>query len=465
MQKDIITGGYRAVYHSQLSKALSGMESPEFFSIGMKNRHFSGNSESYRIITGSAADKAIQQSDARLYDRGHCFGRGLVEGNLATLGISSSSKIWSNKHCNILELTTWLEDLANKICSSVEGKTNCNLDILSTGEPLGVIGSTPFASIWPAEVYERNIKYTYMAHNYAPLEASPSELTPTEGNLSDLDIEILESNESVIHLKIFNEEFNCNYTFVANSNDTFIPAQNSTGALYIYTEDGNISITDYLDYNPINFFMSDMSRIQGNCLYKGQQDIPPIEENIFKVIDWESHDVNIQKEKPANSTGVSLFEWTESYLNNHGYCCIFNDDGAGEVADYIAVKCSENSLLIDFYHCKASHDSSPGYRIDEMYEVCGQAVKSSFWAKSKQLTKQIQHRMTLKNPHFVLGSFELFDQKLNRNRPAPPEFRIFIVQPGCANSQRSRQINELLAATKSYLHAGGIKEFGAFVSN
>jgi hypothetical protein len=55
----------------RLNRALNNLDTPEFFNVGMRNRVASSTTESYRIITGSNADKAINRSDGRLYHRGH----------------------------------------------------------------------------------------------------------------------------------------------------------------------------------------------------------------------------------------------------------------------------------------------------------------------------------------------------------------------------------------------------------
>ena len=77
----------------RLNRALSDLEVPEFFNVGMRNRVVSNTMESYRIITGSNADKAILPSDGRLYHPGHIFGRASDNGNPVTIGLSSASKI------------------------------------------------------------------------------------------------------------------------------------------------------------------------------------------------------------------------------------------------------------------------------------------------------------------------------------------------------------------------------------
>ena len=53
--------------------------------------------------------------------------------------------------------------------------------------------------------------------------------------------------------------------------------------------------------------------------------------------------------------------------------------GAGEAADVVAMKLEGDRLLIDLFHCKYAHAGEPAARIDDLYEVCGQAQKNGFW--------------------------------------------------------------------------------------
>ena len=42
------------------------------------------------------------------------------------------------------------------------------------------------------------------------------------------------------------------------------------------------------------------------------------------------------------------------------------------------------SIDVELYHCKYSHESTPGQRISDLYEVCGQAQKSISWMFSSE---------------------------------------------------------------------------------
>ena len=87
----VALGAPRRLAPMELNRVLRGWQDAQFFSIGMRKR--SGREESYRMMSGPAADKAIQKSDGRFYDHGHCYGKGLEEGTQSTLGFSSASKV------------------------------------------------------------------------------------------------------------------------------------------------------------------------------------------------------------------------------------------------------------------------------------------------------------------------------------------------------------------------------------
>lgn len=124
-------GDCRLLSLNRINRVLAGIANPEFFSVGMKCSVQNSNTESYRMIAGPNAHKAISPTDGRLYHRGHVFGKGESEpGDQVTIGYSSSSKVWSNQTGRIAELIAWCEELATKLNSNVIVRTNTELDHL-----------------------------------------------------------------------------------------------------------------------------------------------------------------------------------------------------------------------------------------------------------------------------------------------------------------------------------------------
>lgn len=151
------TANPRPLPLSRLNRALLDLTAPEFFNVGMRNRVASNTIESYRISAGPSAGKSVLKSDAKLYHRGHAFGRALENGEAVTIGLSSASKVWSNKSSKLPEFIEWCRNLATKIRSDRIPITNSGLDYLDAGEELEELPEDIIAVDWPVEVYKNPI--------------------------------------------------------------------------------------------------------------------------------------------------------------------------------------------------------------------------------------------------------------------------------------------------------------------
>lgn len=139
------------------------------------------------------------------------------------------------------------------------------------------------------------------------------------------------------------------------------------------------------------------------------------------------------------------------------YDIIFDDDGAGEVADVVALKRSGRTLMVDPFHCKYSAASTPGSRVEDLYEVCGQAQKSVRWAERfdellQHLRRREADRQRRAGPsRFEQGSMATLLGLIGQWREMCPEFSVTIVQPGYSRAWAAKAHLELFAATESYL--------------
>src|SRR5581483_8219391 len=91
-------------------------------------------------------------------------------------------------------------------------------------------------------------------------------------------------------------------------------------------------------------------------------------------------------------------------LMTKDYAIIMDDDGKGEIADIVAIRVDGDpaapaSLEVELYHCKYSRDTAPGRRIEDLYEVCGQAQKSVAWASSPEKRVDIFTHLLRREAH------------------------------------------------------------------
>ena len=58
---------------------------------------------------------------------------------------------------------------------------------------------------------------------------------------------------------------------------------------------------------------------------------------------------------------------------------IIDDDNSGESADIVSIEETAETITIYLWHCKFAGGETAGERVDDLYEVCGQAEKSVKW--------------------------------------------------------------------------------------
>jgi hypothetical protein len=117
------------------------------------------------------------------------------------------------------------------------------------------------------------------------------------------------------------------------------------------------------------------------------------------------------------------------------------------------------------FHCKASGEPQAGNRVNDLYEVCGQAVKSSVWIRTEHLLARLRHRTTLPSvTGYIRGDDDTAARILALQARQQTQFEIYIVQPSVMKDERHANISNLLAATRDYLLQGGIESFGVIGS-
>lgn len=444
----------------RVNRALNGVEAPEFFNVGMRNRVASNTTESYRIVTGSNADKVIGRSDARLYHRGHAFGRGSDDGESVTIGLSSASKIWSNKAAKLPELIAWCEKLARRISSDRVPVTGSGLDLLDTGEEIEALPQTIMAVGWPNTVYRQPATLRYA----------------TEGadrtvQLLDLDLTIDEaasSDDAVVIVLSDDEGFEFKATFSFETDRYIEPLSQDQPNAVILREHEETPLVNFLNGELPLFYTADLSLIDGPSLLRAPaHDLPPFNPAMIEVFDWDAHNVDIGREFGAGGRGrISVHACLEAELAASTNAVVYYDHGSGEIADFIAVEQADGRLVIRFYHCKGAGGAAPGHRVGDVYELAGQAVKSVVWALKQRVLTNIRRRFGLRKggARFIRGDIDLLERLLTEAAAALIDFEFIAVQPGLRKAGLPAELGNVLAAASDHLVRGNFRALKVMAS-
>ncbi|EKD55596.1 MAG: hypothetical protein ACD_59C00110G0001 [uncultured bacterium] len=440
---------YKILPLYKINRVLRDLQEANFFNIGMKNRVLNDNTESYRIIAGSSAQDAINVSDGNLYNRGHVFSSAIDNGDKTTLGYSSASKVWSNNSCQIPELIEWCQKLARKITSKNTVTTNSGLDIIKVGEEiinfpkdLGII-----AVDWSEEIYNK----------VSPpmIIFGSNSKNPISDQLFNVELKIDRnySNQKQVRIIFKLKDLEYLVEFSLNTKH-FYTAVSEANSVIVKNSKDEFSLVEYLNNNPLNIYLSDFSRINGSEIFKtDSNELKDIDPNIITAIDWSNYGVDITNEVSSNPTylQISIHDYFKEKFRNENHSVVIYDHRSGEIADFIIINELNDNIKISLYHCKGSSDKSPGNRVEDVYEICGQTVKSRIWIKSKgELFEKIRKRISA-GSELIKGNFKILSDIQNHMATKQVNYEIILVQPGITKSGLSKSVSSILASAHDYI--------------
>jgi superfamily II DNA or RNA helicase len=449
-------GGGNAVLipGARIHRVLTGLQNPDFFSVGLKNTVQNSNTESYQIKAGPSAQNAISPTDGLLYQRGHIFGRGFnQDGEAVTIGYSSSSKVWSNCSARIGELIEWCQQLAVKLLTKGPVLTGTPLDTLEAGEEIEQLPDGLIGVGWPDNVFK----------DFPKIKITTGD-RKTESQLLDveLSIDFEESSTDLWTIIVAHEALHepARMTFAFQDGRPTYKWVGPEPAINLIRSGEEIPLIYYLTNYNLAFYLDDFSRIDGATILRNKKGSKlTIHADRLQKLEWSSANIDIELEFSQGGMNftkpTTVQEFLGQNLINSAVPVVFYDHGSGEMADFLAFgEGPQNSVLVQLYHCKGSGGPAPGDRVNDAYEVCGQVVKCLVWLKKRQaLRNRITHREQSTNgkSRYVKGTRGDLLRLLSDDTPKKLNFEIILVQPGISIGAISEKIGCILGAASDYV--------------
>lgn len=227
-------------------------------------------------------------------------------------------------------------------------------------------------------------------------------------------------------------------------------------------------IVDYLNDNPLNLMLDDWSRVCGDEHFPAPAEpYNPFDVQQIRAIDWQGGGVDIRVEYADNrgrvlNNSIQLFLARQLDLVENAV--VYWDHGSGEAADFIVLRpAAHDGVDVTLYHCKGAGGAQPGNRVDDVYEVCAQAVKSMIWCDLPRLVDRSLDRMRRgKGVGRLVRGDEARMLELATRRPV--KFGMVVVQPGISRGNLEPRLAEVLAASSYYLVRGGHQQLEVWAS-
>ncbi|WP_373004354.1 DEAD/DEAH box helicase [Sulfurimonas sp.] len=410
-----------------------------------------GKSLSYTMHTGDDVPKALSPSQLINKIKSNIFGVGYEDGEKISMGCSYKGRVWSMKNGNLKEFNDWCKYVGDKILNPLINIDDILVGAIITKRVESRPEKMPYSIEWNENILkDRNEETVFIVYDGQEYE------------FSIIDINLFEANENgnIKFVITCNDDVNILYELkITSDNFSIEPVRRPAEIKFGNTSP--ISLSNYLyEYTPIIRFV-DGSWLEGNEFAEYKFDGSAYSRENIIVKDWTDVNIKVESQKLTRIDTSIQYKMIQDLMSRDHYNIVFDDDSSGEAADIVTLKVNDEDSKIDIelYHLKYSQEDSPGARIADLYEVCGQAQKSIFWrakgayALCKHLISREAKRISkTETTRFQFGTME--DLQIIKDKSKKKyrcDFKIFIVQPGLSKSKASEVQLELLAVTENYL--------------
>lgn len=435
-------------------KALHNIKRIKLQNVGLKL--FLGKDIRYRMSVGSDIGEALPLTEKQRSQKAYIVGAGYEGGNPVNIGCSYKGRIWTKLQGNIKNLKDWCinvgEKLINPNIDANEVLKECLVPTMISEMPKMV----PISVDWDYEIYrdaETKCEFKYgKSSSY---------------NLGEVELSIEKYNiGSEINIALKSDIFTIpiRYT-VFERTESGLPYPDykfellSDEKVEVHYGTKKYSLVQFLEIYKPTIWFADGSVLTGNEYVQLKHAINLYSQELLIPYDWSKTDIakESQQVKPIRTDSIQ-YQFIEK-LKKDDYHIIYDDDGSGEIADVLTIKEEDHTIKIQMYHLKYAKGGNVSNDIGNLYEVCGQAQKSTQW-KYKDgkeffnhlLRRKVKHHNKSSCSRIVKGSEEELEiLKDKAKKRIPMSFEIFIVQPSISKRNVTEDILNLLGVTENYI--------------
>lgn len=436
----------------QIRKVLNGMTEQEFYSVGIRSNSPTATAESYRIVAGSSADRGVRDTDAANFSQGHFMGRGQVNGEIEVIGASAGGRVWSNGKLSIPDILNWMNALHARITAAQVVIGRSGLDLLPFGETLESLPASTCMTDWPKSAYRDN----------------PMVLIGDGGDTFRtcvLDLEIgdivVSADGSALTFRIGESGYQQRIRYRLSQSPHYMLLADEPRMRVSATEGQYESVEDWLEDNGLVFYTKELDSFSGSTLQRRRASVGLRAESLI-VRDWTTCEVQIEFDigDPTRMTVQRFLQ--EDLISQANSAFIVYDHRSGEAADFIvAQELPSHRLSISLYHCKGAGGPISGERVDDVYELAGQAVKSGRFQRKDDLVRHIERRTQIRpnrgHSPFLVGNREDALALIRRYDPIAISLTVYAVQPGLSAGAVAENVRAVMAAANDSLTSQGVE--------
>lgn len=424
-------------------RALGDIDRPIPTNVGVLDIY--SKARRFSMHAGADVTDGFPASEEATKVQTNLFATGFREGERTTVGVSLKGRIWSYQVAHTLfEWVEWCKELGRRLLNESldiqEIKRNFIRPVVLDAWPDEVI----LAAEWPSELL------------YNPPASLSVKINGHEVPISEVDLLVAPKLTSDGHIELTVRSGLESAVFAIVLDGSGMRVEVSTGSVEFSTVRQVTPGADFLTQNcPIILLGGDGLVMPPGVLFRPMRVIEAMDRSELQSLIWRGQ-LNRESrgpEKRADTVQGRALDW----LREREWDFVIDDDGSGEVADLVALNTDGHTLHMTLVHCKFAKGGTVGSRVDDLYELCGQAQRSAAWRRHPEsmlnrLLKRERSRVEKGRPSgFETGSPQDLMRLVGELRGLRVEMEVVLAQPGLSRKRASSAQLELLAATQVYV--------------
>lgn len=407
----------------------------------------------FSMHVGSDVETALTEAERTHKANTHVATKAIENGESVTIAAALSGRFWAMRSAdNLADWCNWCEEQGAKLRDSSIDIHSLFRDMII---PVDVKDRPPYPLLaieWPWDLYTGNGTSSKVIY-----DRSSFVLTDAEFRVEDY------SSSGPLRFSVVAPTWEVPYE--ANFGPTGVRYQ-PAGIVEAEVEDRRhviIPLSAWLNkHKPTLFFSGDRMITGDDRFLEPRTGVPPYPRSALRHLDWVANGVNIRVESQGSERRPDSIQafMAKHLMQTQSFDVLIDDDRSGEAADLVGITIDRGDLLVTLVHCKFSIKSTPGHRLKDLYEVCGQAMRGARWRDNGAIPL-LEHldRRVRAYPRGTDGTaFEVGDRtELFRIRQQAPQLfprlTTVIVQPGLSIAAATDEHLRLIAGAASYVQS------------
>ena len=451
IRSKVVTGDCSEIAPSTLLQVMQKAATADYFMIGLRNTLGRGVSQpTYKTVMGSQVQAAVRPVEGKTFGPGHALAKVSAD---ETRGVATGNgRVWAIQRGSVDELVEWCKELADELRKNAKVSGLPQLGFLARPDSITTIPERPLAVLVEEQVLwaKRLIEVT---DGSGTTVSSHVPCVTVVGFTSGVVQCAVEFHPSHPPITVECDLAHQGLWRVTDTRRVRIRLEFSDDDIH----DGGFE--EFARRFPLTLVMPKGGIIRGSTHWTPESEATPLPVGCLVAQGWTTCDIACEDgtpEKGKQNVQDALAALLKSALPAD--TIVVKDHGSGEMADFIAVQ--PKARTISFYHCKATKkpkkgSAQPGVRVEDLYDVLGQACRNRSWVRSPDLLSEIVDRIEGATRSTKIVSGKLTDLKAATKAFVSNSwsYEIVAVQPGlhCAKATTGKNVNQLLVATAEWL--------------